>query len=208
MKTKMTHSEAGKLGAEAYKISEAKRKQNRIDEYNNNPKLCGHCKNPIPYLKRNNKYCCHSCAAIHNNRLRGLKPIEKSEKCLFCLKPMNEYSGKKYCSRECMSLFWKQSKFSKLIEDGYDTSYDHRLARKYLIELSSGKCSICGLDTWLNKPMPLVLDHINGNSEDGRLTNLRVICNNCDALTDTYKNKNVGNGRSRRRKRYHEGKSY
>lgn len=56
--------------------------------------------------------------------------------------------------------------------------------------------------------MPLVLDHINGNSEDGKLSNLRVICNNCDALTDTFKAKNKGNGRAKRKERYKNGKSY
>lgn len=56
--------------------------------------------------------------------------------------------------------------------------------------------------------MPLVLDHIDGHSENGQLTNLRIICNNCDALTDTYKGKNRGNGRAKRRERYKEGKSY
>jgi len=56
--------------------------------------------------------------------------------------------------------------------------------------------------------MPLILDHINGNSDDNVLLNLRVICNNCDALTDHYKGKNVGNGRAKRRQRYKDGKSY
>lgn len=56
--------------------------------------------------------------------------------------------------------------------------------------------------------MPLVLDHVDGDSTNGKLDNLRVICNNCDALTPTYKSKNIGKGRAFRRKRYEEGKSY
>ena len=36
------------------------------------------------------------------------------------------------------------------------------------------KCSICGqLPEWQNKPMSLILDHINGNNKDDRLENLR-----------------------------------
>ena len=55
---------------------------------------------------------------------------------------------------------------------------------------------------------PLVIDHIDGNSENNNLSNLRVICPNCDSLTSTYKGLNKGNGRAYRRKRYKEGKSY
>ena len=56
--------------------------------------------------------------------------------------------------------------------------------------------------------MPLVLDHMNGNPEDNHLTNLRLLCCNCDAQTATYKGKNKGNGRHARRERYRAGKSF
>lgn len=38
--------------------------------------------------------------------------------------------------------------------------------------------------------MSLILDHINGNNKDNRLENLRIVCSNCDATLDTYKDKN------------------
>ena len=54
-------------------------------------------------------------------------------------------------------------------------------------------CSVCKLKEWLGNLIPLELDHINGNRKDNRLQNLRFLCCNCHAFTDTYKGKNVKN---------------
>jgi|TARA_Y100000034_G_scaffold47095_1_gene57989 hypothetical protein len=82
------------------------------------------------------------------------------------------------------------------------------IIKKYLLEINGCKCEICGGTEWQGNPMPLVLDHINGNSTDNNLSNLRLVCGNCDMQLPTYKSKNIGNGRHFRRKRYAEGKSY
>lgn len=52
------------------------------------------------------------------------------------------------------------------------------------------QCSNCLLTDWLDKPIPLELDHIDGNSENNNLSNLHLLCPNCHALTDTYRGKN------------------
>ena len=51
-------------------------------------------------------------------------------------------------------------------------------------------CSMCNLEHWLNNPIPLELDHINGVSNDNRIENLRLLCPNCHSLTPTYRGKN------------------
>lgn len=48
------------------------------------------------------------------------------------------------------------------------------------------KCSICGQQPqWNNKPLIMILDHINGNHRDDRLENLRWVCPNCNYQLET-----------------------
>jgi hypothetical protein len=53
------------------------------------------------------------------------------------------------------------------------------------------QCSICKLTEWNDKPIPLEIDHIDGCHTNNTYTNLRPICPNCHAQTDTYKGKNM-----------------
>lgn len=67
------------------------------------------------------------------------------------------------------------------------------VVRRYILRnnLIPYRCAGCGCGPeWNGKPMALELDHINGVFNDHRLENLRFLCPNCHAITDTYCGKN------------------
>lgn len=62
--------------------------------------------------------------------------------------------------------------------------------------VKENRCEACGLSEVFNPftkeivSIPIHLDHIDGNCEDNSLSNLRILCPTCHALTDTYCGKN------------------
>lgn len=80
--------------------------------------------------------------------------------------------------------------------------------KNYLLDTRGHRCEVCGITEWMGRPAPLELDHCDGNPLNNHLDNVRLICPNCHAQTETYKGKNMGSGRYYRRERYATGRSY
>jgi hypothetical protein len=124
-------------------------------------------------------------------------------KCINC-EDFTKRRRYKYCSNKCQADFqytnyiksWKNGGIVGLQRLGIVSNH----IKRYLREKYDNKCCLCGWSE-VNKvtgTVPLVADHIDGNWRDNQESNLRLICPNCDSLTDTYAALNKGKGRTGR----------
>lgn len=206
MSRKMTKSEAGKLGHLASKEKQLVDYQERVTIYNKNPLLCRQCQNPLTHDDKNRKkkFCNKSCSATYNNLQRQKRLKEKKKKpCKQCGNPTFEKN--QFCCLQCSADYrWIFQILPKVING----NGNNKTIKRYLIEKHGHVCSTCKNMEWNDQPIPLEVEHIDGNSENNSLDNVVMICPNCHAQTPTYKGKNKGKGRWKRRQRYVNGLSY
>ena len=89
-------------------------------------------------------------------------------------------SKEKYSLEE---VFCKDSPVTQKVLRGY-------VERHQVLEY---KCINCGCDgSWQNGIIALEIDHIDGDNSNNEISNLRYLCPNCHALTDTYRGRNIG----------------
>lgn len=163
------------------------------------------CKNCGKTVFGNKSFCNQSCSASYNNSHGGRRKHPIVGVCEICGKEERRWFSKRFCSRKCAAEAKKRDAVHRMMEGQHITP---GVVRRIILSTRDHKCVICNNDIWNGVEIPLVVDHINGNPYDDRPDNLRLICPNCDAQTPTYMIKNKGNGRSERRKRYKQGKSY
>jgi hypothetical protein len=84
----------------------------------------------------------------------------------------------------------------RLLVKGRRATTSHLRMRLIEEGLKEHRCEACGRTEWQGQPIPLELDHRNGDRTDNRIENLRVLCPNCHALTPTYRGRNIGNGQA------------
>ncbi len=230
----MNRSESGKLGwlKSADKLAllcQAKRDAAKAKWQG---KVCKYCSKPIEYEKRRNDFCDHSCSAIFNNlgvavRRRTNAPEDNFKDlvgelvqprrastrkesgidiiCARCAGPVPAGSVS-LCSHTCRVEMRRYMEMADVLETGYFTT--NATARKCLLRQHGNKCFQCGLQDWQGVHLPMIMDHIDGNSDNLAITNLRLLCPNCDAQTPTWKGKNRGNGRHERKMRARQGLSF
>jgi len=151
------------------------------------------------------RFCNRKCSngySTKNKRKEINKKVSKTLK-----GHSNNHSPKGYChipedarKRGGLSTKLKYETKDQLLIDklliGVDIGDNSKklrtVVKSYLIKRDGEKCSECGWDKKnpINNKCHLELDHINGDREDNRLSNFRVLCPNCHSLTATYKGLN------------------
>lgn len=68
----------------------------------------------------------------------------------------------------------------------------HKLRLRLLKEkYFDHKCYNCNLTHWNDQPIPLELEHKDGNNKNNKLENLTLLCPNCHAQTPTYRRRKM-----------------
>jgi len=121
------------------------------------------------------------------------KTKKKEKCCLNCGKCLIR-KQKKFCSFNCQNQYYRENKTIPSILSGECRNVSS--LKKYLFETRGENCEKCGQGTiWNGEKLTLQLDHIDGNSDNCKLENLRILCPNCHTQTDTFSARNHTNSK-------------
>ena len=116
-------------------------------------------------------------------------------RCISCDKKISKRNV--YCDNKCQMQYQYKTITKPRVELGVIT--ERTTLKRYIKEERGHCCEQCDRDTWMGKPLPLELDHINGDASNNFPSNIQLICPNCHSITETWKGKNRGNGRKSRK---------
>ena len=152
----------------------------------------------------NPKYCSKSCSVTANNRLKPKRKAGSFPCKGNCGNTVSRPDGR-FCSDECRRQFKYDTYITnwlKTVNFANKSTTPHQV-RHYLLMDQGGVCSICKMKPfWNGSELSFISDHIDGNATNNQRDNLRMICPNCDSQTPTFKSRNRGNGRRKRKTRY------
>ena len=115
------------------------------------------------------------------------------KECNEAYKPRHSVSY--FCSKAC-EIENRRGATEKKIKKG--AVRGRPTLKRYLLRKNGHCCEMCNGTEWMGEPIPLELDHINGDAGNNMPDNLRLLCPNCHTITPYSNGKNRGNGRKSR----------
>lgn len=182
-------------------------------------------RNECDIITRNNRFCSRSCSNMAEPRRKRVESTTSestvaSEKRKLALEGANR-NANSWCFEKnkiascgnCFQSCKAKSRFKLRIKEALEIGTvpsSYQLCKKMIAEVRGFKCEMidCLISEWKNQPVLLILDHIDGNSNNHSWSNLRTVCSNCDAQLPTYKARNKKSARAYRRERYAQGLTY
>jgi hypothetical protein len=158
---------------------------------------CKQCSTDFVPSDYRQKFCSRGCSASFNNSARPRRERSNGgvrvdgRACRSCLAILT-IEQKTFCSQRC-GAEWKHTQVCEKIKRGERVGVT--ALRQYLFRTRPHQCEICDGTEWFGQPMPLVMDHIDGDPSNDDLNNLRLICPNCDRFLPTFGSRNRGRGR-------------
>lgn len=150
--------------------------------------LCDYgCNQPALYSNGVKKCCSDNwrkCIAVRQKNSNGLKLAYQEHRAGYDYNLLSTEIKKKM-SRES---YWDTLDWDQIKDNGY--------RRKRLLKEYGHQCQQCKNTSWQDKPIPLEIDHKDGNNFNWNKNNVWLLCPNCHALTNTYRGKNKNNGKT------------
>ena len=142
------------------------------------------------------KFCCRSCA---NSRVFTAETNDKKRNAGLEFYSQFTSEERKQLHAEKMKLYDFDEHQRKVQEANrkreWSKPYEemsHTSVRKRLLHERNHTCEECGIGNEYNgKLLSLELDHVDGNSKNNRIENLRILCPNCHSQTPTHRSKNI-----------------
>lgn len=156
-------------------------------------KNCNECNSEFETKDNRKKFCNHSCAASFNNKIYKVR-WPQCKGCSNRADPRRNRSG--YCSTKCR----QDHEIVRWLAGELDGRWKYTHAsyvRRYLEQKTNGCCEHCGYNKTRDDGSSILqVDHIDGDWENNKPDNVRLLCPNCHCLTPTWGSGNMGKGRS------------
>lgn len=126
----------------------------------------------------------------------GIRPVGGNYKTLNAkLKLFNidisHFTGKAWNVGEQYKNFGKSYSDEEVFKVDSAISTNKNVKKRLLLRQHlTYNCNYCGISEWMDRPIVLELNHINGVNTDNSISNLELLCPNCHSQTDNFRSKN------------------
>jgi hypothetical protein len=155
-------------------------------------------------------YCEYGCGEKANFKLKYGKSCcsKRTSSCPGQKKKNSEATKRAYSSGKRKSMKVQYEKLPQETKDKmnwnkgnyFSTKFEYGGTgnhKKVLITERGHKCEDCGLTEWKSNPIPLELEHMDGDNKNNIRKNLKLLCCNCHALTPTWRGRNINSGKTK-----------